>query len=81
MGMELAGLWFLNQAFVFCFAEEMEGEEVVRELEEEVRFAFMGAFSKIRLQLRFPFLTTVSNKRSPNPPPTQSHSFLLCTED
>lgn len=56
-----------NQSVICRLSAEMEGEEVVRELEEEVSFAFMGAFSKIRLQLRFPFLTTESNERSPNP--------------
>lgn len=63
----VAATLVFNQSVICRFSAEMEGEEVVRELEEEVSFAFMGAFSKIRLQLRFPSLTTESNKRSPNP--------------
>lgn len=65
---------------MFGTCEEVEDEEVVRELEEEVRFAFVGALPKIRLQLRCPFLTTEWPPTYP-PPPTQSHSFLLGAED
>lgn len=64
--------------FLFGTCEEVEDEEVEREVEEEeeVRFAFVGALPKIRLQLRCPFFNHVFPD-----PPTQSHSFLLCAED
>lgn len=49
----VVGLWVLvvGESVAFC-SHEVEDEEEVRELEEQVRFAFLGAKPKIRLQLR-----------------------------